>query len=69
LRGGLALVNWSDAEDPIKASLLHLPIGLDVEVSEKISIVANYSIALGDRLDGEGKLTDNNINVGLHYNF
>lgn len=69
LRGGLALVNWSDAEDPIKASLLHLPIGLDVEVSDKISIVANYSIALGDRLDGEGKLTDNNINVGLHYNF
>ena len=69
LRGGFALVNWSDAEDPIKASLLHLPIGLDVEVSEKISIVANYSIALGDRLDGEGQLTDNNINVGLHYKF
>ena len=69
LRGGLAIVNWSDAEDPIKASLLHLPIGLDVEVSEKLSIIANYSIALGDRLDGDGKLTDNNVNVGLHYEF
>ena len=69
LRGGLAIVNWSDAEDPIKASLLHLPIGLDVEVSEKLSIIANYSIALGDRLDGDGKLTDNNVNVGLHYKF
>ncbi len=69
LRGGLALVNWSDVEDPIKASLLHLPIGLDVGVSEKISIIANYSIALGDRLDGEGKFTDNNFNIGLHYSF
>ena len=70
LRGGLALVNWSDdGEGLIKPSLLHLPIGLDVEVSEKISIVAGYSIALGDRLEGEGKLTDNSINVGLHYKF
>ena len=69
LRGGLALANWSDVEEPVKASLLHLPIGLDYEVSEKISIIANYSIALGDRLDGQGKITDNNIKVGLHYKF
>ena len=69
LRGGLALVNWSDTEDPIKASLLHLPLGLDFGVSDNLSIIANYSIALGDRLDGEGKVTDNNVNVGLHYSF
>jgi predicted porin len=69
LRGGLALVNWSDTEDPIKASLLHLPLGLDFGVSDNLSIIANYSIALGDRLDGEGKFTDNNVNVGLHYSF
>lgn len=69
LRGGLALVNWSDAEDPIKSSLIHLPLGLDVGVSDKLSLIASYSIALGDRLDGEGKFTDNNINVGLHYSF
>lgn len=67
LRGGLALVNWSDAEDPINASLLHLPLGLDFKASEKISIIAKYSIALGDRLDGDGKVTDNNVSVGLNY--
>lgn len=67
LRGGLALVNWPDAEDPINASLLHLPLGLDFKASEKISIIAKYSIALGDRLDGDGKVTDNNVTVGLHY--
>lgn len=69
LRGGLALVNWSDTEGLIKASLMHLPLGLDVGISDKLSIIANYSIALGDRLEGEGKFTDNNINVGLHYSF
>ena len=68
LRGGLALVNWS-VLDPFKASLLHLPIGLDVGVSEKISIIANYSITLGDRNEGEGYMRDNNINIGLHYKF
>ena len=67
LRGGLALVNWPDAEDPIKGSLLHLPLGLDFKASDKVSIIAKYSIALGDRLDGDGKVTDNNVSVGLHY--
>lgn len=68
LRGGLALVNWSELH-PFKASLLHFPIGLDVEIFEKISIIANYSIALGDRYKGEAYMRDNNINIGLHYKF
>lgn len=77
LKGGFALPTW-DVEDGdgIKASLLHLPLGLDYSLSEKISLSAQYSIALGNRFEGdvdfssdELKFTDNNLRFGVHFNF
>jgi len=73
LRGGLSLVNWgSDDIDwsGIKKSLLHLPIGLDINLNDNLSIIAQYSLPLGDRIEDSDygfKLTDPNFKVGLRY--
>jgi len=73
LRGGLSLVSWSSDDidfDGVKKSMLHLPLGLDINLSDNLSVIAQYSLALGDRLEegGDGiKLTDPNFKVGLRY--
>jgi opacity protein-like surface antigen len=74
LRGGLSLVSWSSDDldfDGIKKSMLHLPLGLDINLSDNLSVIAQYSLALGDRIkdnsDGDYKLTDPNFKVGLRY--
>jgi hypothetical protein len=74
LRGGLSLVNWSSDNidfDGVKKSMLHLPLGLDINLNDNLSFIAQYSIALGDRFkdnsDGDEKLTDPHFNIGLRY--
>jgi len=82
LKGGFALPTWDvDDDDVIKASLLHLPLGFEFSFSEKISLIGQYSIALGNRFNGdesggdeffsssEFKYTDNNLRFGIHFSF
>ena len=77
VKGGFSLPTWDvDDGDGIKASILHLPLGLDYSLSEKVSLTAQYSIALGNRFKGdvdfssdELKITDNNLRFGIHFNF
>lgn len=83
LRGGLAVPIWDIPRGQgLLPSALHIPLGLDYSISEKISIFAIYSIAAQNRFDidyyknnfpsGSWEnytITDNNFNLGIHYSF
>jgi hypothetical protein len=66
---GLSLPIWSDTGDGVKSALLHLPIAVSFNISDTFGVEAGYSISLGDRLEGDGKLTDNHFTAGLKLSF
>ena len=66
---GLALPIWDLDSDDLKNALLHLPIAVSFNISDTFGVEAGYSISLGDRLEGDGKLTDNHFTAGLKLSF
>lgn len=77
IRAGLSVVNWSGDDDfdftGINKAMLQLPIGLNFNLNDNLSIIAQYSMPLGNRVqegvewESGDKITDPNFKIGVRY--